>query len=262
MPGTLALVGTANALVAAVFVATGTRLAFRPVEPQDRLAIGAIALWWLGVGLLEAVQAAETFAVAFGSANLQVLQADRYLNGAFLGIGCWGLAFNVAYIWDGNRAWAWRLAPIYIVATAAHWALSALDPVIGYGAGAYRFDLEYVRPLIETWPAPIVIATVGGTMVGVPLVYLWIGRKLHGRQRRRANLVSFAVLAWGLAGAVAHLTQSPLADFLTVTVMAAVAALCAYIAYFPPSRPRKGDPPGPFLEVVHPRVPPEDLLYR
>lgn len=262
MSGTLALVGTANAIVAAVFAATGVRLALRRVEPQHRLAMRAIALWWLAVALLQAVQAAETFAVAFGSASVQVLQADRYLNGAFLGLGCWGLAFSIAYIWNGNRVWAWRLAPIYIIATAAHWALSALDPVIGYEVEAYRFDLEYVRPLIETWPAPIVVATVGGTMVVVPLVYLWFGRKLGGRQRRRANLVSFAVLAWGLTGAVAHITRSPLADFLTVTVMAAVAAVCAYIAYFPLSRPPSGDPPGPFVEVVHPPIQPKDLLYR
>lgn len=261
MAGTLALVGLANALVAAAFMATGLRLALRPVEERHRLAMAAIALWWLCLGFLETVQAAETLAAAMGSVDVRILQADRYLNGAFLGIGCWGLASHVAYVWSGNRAWAWRLAPVYAVAAAAHWTMDTLLPVTGYEAGAYRFELHYARPLIEVWAAPLVVATVGGTMVAAPLFYLWLGRQLGGEQRRRALLASIGILAWGLIGFGAHVESNPLADFLTVTGMPLLAAICAYIAYFPPwPRSRRGDG-GSFVQVVHQPPPEAEPLY-
>jgi hypothetical protein len=255
----LAAVGAANLAAAALFAATAMRLALREAEGHARLALNAIALWWGTMAMLEVVQGVETLAAVAGTLAAQALQADRYVNGLLVGIGCWGLAFHVAYLRFGDPRWGWWLSPVYAVVMGLHWAATATHPVTAFVLEAHQVRLVYDPPLFPSLVATLVVLGVGGTMIVAPTVYLALRRHLlEPEQRRRALLVSAGVLLWGGIPFIAYMTQNPWADFLTVNGMTAVAAVLAWLAYFPPGKSRAR--PRPFVEFARP-LPADERLY-
>ncbi|MFA5943758.1 MAG: hypothetical protein WC876_04745 [Candidatus Thermoplasmatota archaeon] len=263
--GTLAVVGVVNMLTALAFGVVGARLLRRPVQQPDRLALQAIATWWLSMGLLVAIQAFEVFATTAGYTDLRVSTAARYANAVLLAVGGWGLCFHVLYLRTGNRAWALPLAPYYMLVAAGYLASVALHPLLRLEPTAYEVTGVYDPPLEGSTVWNLVVAGVGLPLIAVCVLYLLLSRKLERRdQKRRAVLASSGILVWVSAGLVAQLTGSPLADFITITLLGLMAAVLVLLAYFPPAWLSRNDPIGPYLEVRHepPPLPPEQQLYQ
>ena len=258
MAGTLLAVGLVNALTALAFAAVGLRLARRDVEAPDRLAVRAIAAWWLCMGTLVGIQAVETLAWVAGLSDVRASSAARYANGALLGAGGWGLVFHVAYLRTGNRAWALRLAPYYLFVAAIYWVAITLHPLVRLEEAAYEVTGVNDPPLEGSTTWNVALASVGVPLIAACVVYLLLSRRLERRdQKRRAVLASSGILLWVAAGLTAQLTGSPLADFVTYTVFGLGAAVLVVLAYFPPTLLRRSDPTGPFLEVYSPPPAPD-----
>ncbi len=262
-PGTLVVVGVVNLVTASAFAAVGARLARRKVEAPDRLAVGAIAAWWLCMGALVGIQGLEVLTSVAGWSDLAVSSAARYANGGLLAVGGWGLCFHVLYLRTGNHGWARWLIPYYAVVAAGYWASVALHPLVRLAPTAYEVTGVTDPPLEGSLVWNVVVAMVGLPLIAVCILYLVLARRLERRdQKRRARLASAGILAWVSAGLAAQLTGSPLADFLTITVLGLLAAVLVALAYFPPALLRRGDPNGPFLEVQRTApLPPEQRIY-
>lgn len=249
--GILAAVSVVNAVTAASFLAAGVHVARREVPASDRLALRAVATWWLCMGGLVGLQAIEAVFAVGGATNLTASMLVRYANALFLAAGGWGLCFHVLYLRTGNAAWALRLVPYFIVVAILYAATSFLHPVVALEISGYELTGVHEPPLDGSTLWQVVVLAVGLPLISAAVTYLLLARRLQRRdQKRRACLASLGILSWVGTGLVVQLVGGPRADFLTITVLGLVAAVLVTLAYFPPGPLRKHDEPGKFIEVV------------
>lgn len=249
--GILAAISVVNAVTATSFLAVGVHLARRDVPARDRLALGAMATWWLCMGALVGLQAIEALAAVAGATDIGVSRLIRYANAGLLAAGGWGLCFHVLFLRTGRRAWAWRIVPYYGVVFALYAASVALHPIVDLEVTGFELTSTNDPPLEGSTLWTIVVAAVGLPLIAACILYLVLSRHLQRRdQKRRALLASSGILSWVGAGLVVQLVAGAMADFLTITVLGLVAAVLVALAYFPPASLRKHDAPGEFIEVA------------
>ena len=214
-PWTLAAVGVVNVLTAVSFTVVGVKLAARSVPSRDRLAVRAIACWWLCMGLLLILQGSEVLAAAAGRTDLGVSTFVRYANGLLLGAGGWGLSFHVLYLRTGRTAWAGWLAPYFALVALAYCATIVLHPLVGLEPTGHDLVGQHEPPLEGSVLWNVVVALVGLPLIAAATLYLLLSRRLGRRdQKRRAVLASTGILAWVGAGLVVQIVAGQIADFL------------------------------------------------
>lgn len=261
-PWPLIAVGVVNLLTAASFGAVGMHLVRRKVPQADRLAVRAIATWWLSMGILVAIEGSEVLAASAGHIDLQASTIGRYANALLLATGGWGLCFHVLYLRTGRRGWALGLLPYYAAVALAYGASVVLYPLTGFETQGHQLVSQHEPVLEDSTLWTIVVAMVGLPLIIACVLYLVLSRHLVRRdQKRRAILASSGILAWVAAGAVSQVVAGDGADFFTLTVMGVLAALLVLLAYFPPAVLRRNDAPGEFIEVVPPRMAPTERLW-
>lgn len=237
--GTLFMVGLVHAATAAAFATVGHRLRRRRVGQGERLANSAAVVWWWGMGLYMAIQAALTVPAAFGSLSASMAQATRIVAGPVIATAAWGISFHILYLFLGRRWLVWPLAAYYAVAGLLYSGAAVTHPTVAVMPTPW----EVSQTLDPAWVGPgrtLVLAMVGLPLVLSSIAYLSLAFRVETRaQRYRVLLVGSGILLWVVAGFAGQVAGGPLARFATIVVLGLLVSMLVSAAYFPPPRLRQ-----------------------
>lgn len=229
--------GLLELVTAGFFCLLGWHLATRfPTSPQGAAAMRGFGAYWLFQGIASLLRSGVTLAAAAGidvnrgEAAIIVLAAH-----ALVLLGIAGFLFYLALIFVGRRSAAWATLGVYIVFGASQWWFIATHPLeavpTDFGVPFYASAGGSVFPPQIAWLlalVPFVAGTIG-------LIFLGI-RTQRPMTRFRATLVGGALLFWALASAAGYAVRIGGLVQLAPELVALLAAIVVYLAYFPPGR--------------------------
>lgn len=231
----LVLVATAivGSVAAGFFVSVSMKLRAQPVSPDAKTAIGLFSMWWLALGLIAIVGAAQDLLAFFDVAPLEAFLALTYMQVFALCIGLWGLMYYLAYVLTGKRT---LLAPLALL-FAAYYGAIVFTLTIGRPMAVEFFQgqarLMYETPLVDNVALALLLVT---PPLLASLTYFALSLTTRSAPHRyRATIVAFATVAWS-AGMLAR--EAALLEVLPA-LLAFAAAWAVSWAYAPPAFVKK-----------------------
>lgn len=243
MSQTTFLAATALSLATSLlYLHVGNVLRQRHVSKEAALANRMFVLWWMGLGGLGLVGAAESLAYAMGVLPIWLYQALTAVLLLVLFLALWGLQFYLVYLYTGStRSFAFLgvfygllyFATMALVAyigaperlTDDGWSVRT-EPRVEFGLG---FSLAFILLIV----GPQILAAAS---------YARLYRKADDRtQRYRIAMVTSAILVWFGSSVVATLLD--LGDVmlwkLASRIIGILAVLAILMAYRPPAALRE-----------------------
>lgn len=233
----LALTG----ISAVVYAYVGWRLSRRPVEGDARLAARLFAAWWILLGGVTAIGAAEGFTALAGIDDLALYVTATQLIFLGLVVALWALLYYLVYVLTGSRRAMWPISVFY--AAFFVWILYLMAE-----ARYDRVDLDGANAVLHT-PVEFSRAVTGilvGLILGPVLVaaggYVRLFFRVEGRtQRYRIGLVAVTLLTWFGSSALATALGAAKIPWwpLVSGALGLLAAVSIYCAYQPPAFVRR-----------------------
>lgn len=222
---------------AIVYAYVGARLSRRQVEGEAKLAAQLFAAWWVLLGAVTAITAAQGIAALAGVTDLAFYLTAVELEFLVLTIALWALLYYLVYVLTGSRV---AMLPLTIFYSAFFvWilylvALVRFDRVDLDGAAATLHPTVQVSPavtgvLLVALLGPVLVAAVG---------YARLFFRVEGRtQRYRIGLVAVTLLAWFGSSAIASATGASKIVWWPIVsgLLGLAAAVSIFFAYQPPS---------------------------
>lgn len=240
---TLAATAAGSLFSALVYGALAQALWARESDGADaRRALRAFAFYWATVAAYQAMLGAQHALAAGGIAPFPLALGVRYVGLVLASAGIGALLSFFAYLRTGDKEWFPRMGLLYGgVALLAGLHVYVSKPV-GVAMTAWSVDLAYARDFQGGLFAPLLLMLQLLPILGA-LWYLTLVKSARDRaQRTRILVVGIGVSIQLLSFTLARLTESPLWQLISRTLLVIVVAALVGAAYLRPSSARVGRP--------------------
>lgn len=205
-PGVV-LTGALGLLGALVYVGLA-RLELRRTRETQQLASGAIALFWLALGIHLAVDSAWGIAGTFGPISPAVSETVLHLKVASGAVAFGGLVYHLVYLYSGRPGLVWLVTIYFLLAFALVEHNYVLRGPIGHEMTPFAAKHAFEQAGGAFEDVAMVLLFLPGIVAS--LAYLGLGRRVRlDATRRRRHLTR----ALGLLGFFGSLLVGFLADW-------------------------------------------------
>ncbi len=223
----------------AAFGWVGRVVSRRKLQGEEARANMAFVLWWYTIGGLSVVGSGFSVAAAFGHTDLALHVTLLQVALILLFIGLWGLAYYLAYLFTGNKAWFSILAVFYGVFYAWFVYLVIKARPNEVILNKYSVELGYEVELQDTSPyvAFIGLLLILPQIIGALAYFSLLFRVKAATQRYRIAMVAGTFLVWfgtSILASVLNLRETtdwygPVSQLISIA-----AAFMILLAYRPP----------------------------
>lgn len=231
MPWTLAVTAAATLLSAGVYGALAVMLWNRAGGDDARRATRAFGAYWGLTAAYQAVVALQHAAAAAGIAPLELALAVRYLGLGLASLAIGGLLGFFAYLRTGDPRWPRILFGAYAGVALLSWIHVWRSEPIAVARTDWTIDVAYAGDFQGGLFVPLLVFLNLLPILGA-LWYLTLTRAAEDRaQRRRIVAVGAGIALQLLSFTAARLTEDPVWQLVSRTLLALVVTALVASAY-------------------------------
>lgn len=227
----LATTAAATLLGAAVYGALAIFLWSRPGDAEARRATRAFAAYWAFTAAYQAIVAFQHALAAADVAPLTLAIVVRYLGLALASFGIGGLLGFFLYLRSGRSTWIVRMRALYVLVAALAWLHVWLSEPIGLARTEWTIDVSYAKDFQGGLFLPLLVFLNLLPVAGALWYLTLVRRSEDRRQRSRILAVGLGISLQLLSFTLARITESPLSQLVSRTVLGFVVALLVALAY-------------------------------
>jgi hypothetical protein len=234
------VVASVDVVATAIYLFLGWRFARRPVSPENRLPTLQFSLFWLGLGLVTFLGAAESAMVSVAPPSLPAVVTATYIEILLLSAALWGLVGYLIRLYTG-RSFLVPLTVLYAVLyVLLVYFITASGPA-GVTVTLGRVSLQFATPISGPVLGILFVILIVPEYLGAVLYFTLFFRTRDPTARYRIALVSWGLVGFfsvGTANVAARLGGS-LGAVTLGALLGLVPVLVILMAYYPPRSLRK-----------------------